>query len=146
MKNGFVIYQSNEGTGAELEIFVNSPSEKANKAVESGSGIRFNSSNKVPPYDELRFIKIVDGKIEYDPLAIRKEAILNLRERRNAALEELDKACLRYITDHDHILKIEEYRQILRDLPERVSLESINTPADAGHISPPELILYKELL
>ena len=144
MQNGYVLYQS--GEDVRLEIYLKNPSQIALGCLASGKAIFFDSPKDVPDSGELKFMNIDDGEISYDESKVREEALDILRSRRNNALEELDKACLRYITNQDHLHNIEKYKQQLRDLPEIVDFTSVKVPVDIGHVDPPLLTMYKEVL
>ena len=144
MQNGYVLYQS--GEDVRLEIYLKNPSQQALESLRVGKGISFDSPKDVPDSGELKFMNIEDGEISYDESKVRKEALDILRYKRNEALEELDKACLRHITNQDHLHNIEEYKQQLRDLPETVDFTSVKVPVDIGHVDPPVLTMYKEVL
>jgi|DEB0MinimDraft_6_1074348.scaffolds.fasta_scaffold03188_4 hypothetical protein len=144
MQNGYVLYQS--GEDVRLEIYLKNPSQQALDCLRCGKAISFDSPKDVPDSGELKFMNIEDGEISYDESKVRKEALDILRYRRNEALEELDKACLRYITNQERLHNIEKYKQQLRDLPETVDFTSVKVPVDIGHVDPPALTMYKEVL
>lgn len=138
----YVLYQHNGDVS--LEICIHEPSDVAKSCINSGFGIEISNPKDCPKLDELQFLKIADGGYEYDTTKLQGAAMGLLRQRRNDALDELDKAAIRHITSPDILSRIESTKQELRDIPGMVDLSFIAQPVDVGHLSPPILSTYKE--
>ena len=73
---------------------------------------------------------------------IAKNIVLNLfRNRRNSLLRELDIEQLKYLTNPEKLAKIDNIKQLLRDLPVQINnaLSRCETLTDLNHVLPPIL-------
>ena len=84
----------------------------------------------------------VEGKLIVNLEKAKKIRMEWLRKRRNNFLVHLDKVQFQYYCskNQEGIDKIEEEKQELREFPEKVNWEAINTLHDIKHILPPILI------
>jgi hypothetical protein len=82
-------------------------------------------------------------------IEVAKKIVLGfIRNRRNLILKDLDTEQLKGITDQNKLLKIENVKQQLRDLPDQVlsSMSNCYDLTDLNHILPPILVSYKEMI
>lgn len=141
----YVLYQHNGDVSLEVYL-LEEPSELARSCISGGFGIKISNPKDCPNLNELQFLKITEGKYEYDTTKLQGAAIAILRQKRDAALEELDKAIIRHITNPDTLSRIESTKQELRDIPGAVDLSFVTHPVDIEHLSPPVLSTYKEFV
>jgi hypothetical protein len=83
-----------------------------------------------------------DGSITIDLVAARDIKMKWLRERRDAFFNHLDRVQFKYFCskNEEGIAKVEEEKQELRDFPEKINWDAVNTLHDVKHILPPILI------
>ena len=82
-------------------------------------------------------------------MEVAKQIVLGyIRNRRNEILKELDAEQLRFIANQDKLLKIDNVKQQLRDLPVNFSkyLDICTNFTDLKHVMPPILFTYKEMI
>ena len=82
-------------------------------------------------------------------MEVAKQIVLGyIRNGRNEALKELDTEQFRFMSNPDKLLKIDNVKQQLRDLPIQVSnsMSSCFNLVDLNHILPPILLSYKEMI
>lgn len=83
-----------------------------------------------------------DGEVTVNIEKAKEVRMGWLRKRRDNFLLHLDSVQFRYYCskDQEQLDSLEEEKQRLRDVPERINWESVRTLHDVKHVFPPELI------
>tara|TARA_B110000438_G_scaffold302281_1_gene359520 strand:- start:566 stop:988 length:423 start_codon:yes stop_codon:yes gene_type:complete len=83
-----------------------------------------------------------DGSVTVDLEKAKEIKLGQLRRRRDELFKALDQSQFQsYCSKKDEVLtEIETEKQVLRDFPERIDWDSVETLHDIAHIMPPELV------
>ena len=154
MKNYKHAYWINRNSEPCYTVFI-TPHEQLIEAINNNNAIVLDEMHDFVKTSDpnLNFLSAYVFDFENKNILINMEVAKKIvlgyiRNRRNDILKELDTAQLRFITNQDKLLKIDNVKEQLRDLPVQVSnsMSSCFNLVDLNHILPPILFSYKEMI